>query len=804
MSKKLDLKETIASKEIYLASIIEIQKSLQDLIECVKKSFKEIGVKTAELSKTKEKKKFKKATIFETDKIKLRFSLDNNLLKAVKDINGKLYLPADKSWIVPLTVSNIDTLAELGFDIEENLLIWRKAKDVGITSDISAPGLDKSNKIAKTKGIKTKRAELEKLIETDDSYTIGALITLYKMQTADEQSSHSTRYQNNYGFNAIDSFILTDISKDYLRKGVLLDKQIRLIRTKLKKYTKQLTEIGITPVEIKTPAQKKKRKAFKTANILEDKIKLKFSYDEEVLLAVKDIPGKWYEPKDKSWTVPRTISNVDKLIEMGFDIEQELLDWRKEMDAGITSDINVPGLDDVLRPFQKIAVSFIESRNGRVLIGDEMGLGKTLETIAWMVYKGKSIFPILIVCPATLKLNWLAEFRKWTNWENKIEILSGTTPYPTTKPIAIINYDILFEWHEKIIESMCPKLMVMDESHYCKTSGTIYKKIDGMRKKVINTQRSYAVEVIAKNTKHVIGLTGTPFLNRPSEIFNQIRIINPKLFPSFKSFGNRYCNPTFNGFATVYSGASRTEELHSILKTELMIRRRKEDVLKELPEKTYTFQFLEIDNEREYRKAEEEIIAYLRSIDTKKADRARNAEALVRLNTLRQLVAVGKLKQAISWISDFIENNKLVVFAHHNKVISAIENAFKGQCVKIDGSVSHKKRQEAVELFQETDVPLFIGNIQAAGVGITLTATSHACFAEYPWSPGLYSQACDRVHRIGQKSAVTIWNLVASNTIEVDMVQMLENKAKMFNAVIDGNIEEDNGLFMDLINKLKK
>lgn len=648
--------------------------------------------------------------------------------------------------------------------------------------------------------------KIKEQIKNEDEYTVGALIALYKQQTPDEQSLDTTAHDNAAGFNAFDAPILSDISKYYLEKGKLSDKQIRLVRTKLVKYCEQLARIGVQPLSLEkaeTQQKKKRRKVKRAVKESDTLIRVEFTFSNEVLDQVKGIQGRKFIADGKYWTVPLTITNVDKLLEFGFQLDKELSDWYDGQVNGITDSIDIPGLNDILRPFQKYAVSFIDARNGRALIADEMGLGKTVEAIAWMQLHGSSVYPVVIVCPATLKLTWLGEINKFTDLGDDVEIIEGKTPYALTKPIAIINYDILWDWVGYFDDEFKPKLVIADEIHYCKSRGFGFKTIKGKKKKTVITKRSASLEILAKHTQYFIGLTGTPILNRPIEIYNPLKMIKPTLFPNFRQFAYRYCAPSFNGFATEYKGASNTIELNQILTKEVMLRRKKEDVLKELPPKTRALVPLEIDNMQEYRRAEKELIEYLHEIDPEKAKRAKRAKTLAQINTLRSLAVRGKMKQVSDWISDFIENDKLVVFAHHHETIDLLMDRFKSVAVKLDGRESKANRKEKEDKFQNDEsVRLFIGQIQAAGVGITLTAASNVAFVEYPWSPGIYVQAEDRCHRISQEDNVTVWNLIAENTIERSIAVLLEEKARTVSSIIDGDVSEDSGIFNDLLDNL--
>lgn len=639
------------------------------------------------------------------------------------------------------------------------------------------------------------RQKVKERIKTDKEFLVGSLIALYYCQESDERATKTTAYKNNVGFNGTDSKILTDMAEYYLKKEFLTDKQLMLIRSKMAKYAGQIAQLEPKPLKIgtrsdssskKPPKQKKKQ-----AEVYDDnwtKIKVEFPYDQELVHHIKGINGRKFIPEGKHWTVPLTITNVDRLLEADFLLSNELNEWYLKISGGVTSDISVPGLDDVLRPFQKEAVSYIESRDGRALIADEPGLGKSLESISWIQYHGEDIFSTIIVCPANLKLNWLKEFKKFTDFWNQVEVLYGITPYKPSNPILIINYDILHHWVNMLLNTIKPTLIIADELHKAKN-----------RKR----KRTKALGKLAKYTKYFIGLTGTPIDNRPVEIFQPLQMIKPTLFPNFWSFAQRYCNPTNNGWGWDFRGATNTLELHQILVRECMIRRKKEDVLKELPSKSRTFIPMEIDNREEYNKARDDLIKYLQEIDPEKAKRAKRAETLAQIATLRRLVVRGKMKQAIDWIEDFIENEKLVVFTYHQETAKQLMDHFENQAVKLVGGMTDKQREKAKNSFQnDENIRLFVGQIAAAGEGIDLFAASNVAFVEHPWTPGGLKQGEDRVHRIGQTLPVTCWNLVGSNTIDEEIAQSLEAKMQTMSEVIDGEGISEGSMFDEIINKL--
>ena len=214
-----------------------------------------------------------------------------------------------------------------------------------------------------------------------------------------------------------------------------------------------------------------------------------------------------------------------------------------------------------------------------------------------------------------------------------------------------------------------------------------------------------------------------------------------------------------------------------------------------------------MDNEKEYQSAERDFISFVqRTKGTDAAERASNAATLAEIEGLKQLAVQGKMKQAIDWIQNFLDSDgKLVVFAVHKFVIDALMTHFGTQlAVKIDGSTPMADRQRAVDVFQHNpECRLFIGNIQAAGIGITLTTASNVVFLELPWQPGALVQAEDRCHRIGQKDSVNIYYLLATDTIEEKIAQLLDRKRKILDAVLDGKETDQESLLSELMNEYK-
>ena len=557
------------------------------------------------------------------------------------------------------------------------------------------------------------------------------------------------------------------------------------------------------------------KKEEKRLEIKENIIDIYFPFDYSILNRVKALSGRRYHKEPTPhWNCPNIECNRIDLKTMGFDvpgIKETLI----EMPA-------LPShLQKIMFPYQKEGVQFVFQNKGRALIGDEMGLGKTIQALAY-IEVNPDIERALIICPASLKLNWAAEAGKWlTNYD--LYILNGKTATldvfkssqmisskTAKKKLVIINYDIMGSWLP-LLKRMPFDVAVADEVHYLKNN---------------KAKRTKACVEIGKKTKGFIGLSGTPIVNRPIEFFNALNLINPGLFNSFWNYTKKYCGAKKTKWGWDYTGATNTNELHEMV-NKIMIRRLKDEVLPDLPPKIRSVVPMSIDNRPEYQTAQSKVVEALgvtikekiakinqstklnkkqKEEAIRKAKMARNAEAMLVIEKLKQVAVKGKMKAAIDWIETYLKTeNKLVVFCVHKETIKLLQKAFPKNHVTIDGSVSQKDRHNAVERFQNDDnVKLFFGNIKAAGVGLTLTAAHATCFLEFDWVPAGHLQAEDRVHRIGQEAeSVHAYYLTAVNTIDQDIMEMLEEKAKVLDQILDGKKIDKNSIFSKLLSKLR-
>jgi len=357
------------------------------------------------------------------------------------------------------------------------------------------------------------------------------------------------------------------------------------------------------------------------------------------------------------------------------------------------------------------------------------------------------------------------------------------------------------------------KILVLDEVHYIKN----YK-----------AKRTQAVQQV--KSEKIIALSGTPLLNRPIELWTTLHLVAPKIFKDFWYFAKRYCNAHQTRYGWDMNGASNLEELAMKLRTTIMLRREKKDVLMELPDKIRTViplklqlsvEIIKIENEiKNILKQLEEMTARINELKQKiKAGEVEEKElkdeiekirlrrmesqkvAFERIEKYRQEIAKAKLPFIVEFIRDIITQNgdSLVVFCHHQEIYDALLKEFGDIAVGIVGGMDARERQEAVEKFQnDKNIKIFVGSIHAAGEGITLTRASKVVFAEYDWTPAKMIQAEDRVHRIGQKEIVNSYWFSVINSIDEMFIGKLIQKMNIINTTLETK-DEDVILFLSNI-----
>jgi SWI/SNF-related matrix-associated actin-dependent regulator 1 of chromatin subfamily A len=365
----------------------------------------------------------------------------------------------------------------------------------------------------------------------------------------------------------------------------------------------------------------------------------------------------------------------------------------------------------------------------------------------------------------------------------------GSARSPAVPPagdITILNYEIVVA-HGPALARRRPRALVVDESHYCKNP---------------QARRTQAVRRLAESVVRDglrLALTGTPVLNHPEELIAQLRIIG-----RLDDFGSGA------RFAREFEGQLSEERLHWHLRRRCFVRRLKSDVLPQLPAKRRVVVPMALANEPEYRLAEEDVVAWLRSqpmdlseLDSRIAATLR-AERLAQLTTLQRLAARGKLAGALAWVHDFLASGEpLVLFARHVEVQEAVLRRFP-EALHVLGSDSLARREGSISAFQASSGPaLIVCATRAAAQGITLTRASNVCFLELEWTPAMHDQAEDRCHRIGQRDAVTAWYLLAAGTIDETMAALIQRKRGIVAAVTDGRQMDGDSLVEGVIRELR-
>jgi SWI/SNF-related matrix-associated actin-dependent regulator 1 of chromatin subfamily A len=478
------------------------------------------------------------------------------------------------------------------------------------------------------------------------------------------------------------------------------------------------------------------------------------------------------------------------------------------------SKINVPapaGLSYI--PFQLAGIEYALDHPG-TLFGDEMGLGKTIQALGAINSKPE-INRVLVICPASLKINWRNEIKKWLIRPLTVGIARSTEEFPESD-IVIINYDILKKFSLDI-HSVNWDAIICDEAHYLKNPAAQRSKIVLGNNKYTRKGREKAILPLDSNYK--FALSGTPAVNRPKELFSILHWLDPQTWPDFFQFALKYCDAHKTDYGWNFDGASNLSELQDQMRSSVMIRRLKEDVLKELPEKRR--QIIEIPNDdfskelKAERKAiadhKKQIVTFRKKLrfakinSTEKefreeAKKLRQGASISfeEIARARHKIALAKCPHVIEHLRSIIDQGqKVICFAHHLDVIKKIFEAFPGQAAQIIGSMPIEKRQEAVEKFQnDPECMIFVGSIQACREGLTLTAASKVVFAEFLYVPGHLLQAEDRAHRIGQKSFVLVQYLVVSESIDAHMIKTVVHKMEVLEATLDS--QEKTGASNDI------
>ena len=521
-----------------------------------------------------------------------------------------------------------------------------------------------------------------------------------------------------------------------------------------------------------------------------------------------------YIPTLNAFAFDRTVNSVLEIAKVENAIfDDSFIQLKAKIDRVLAKrqeDIKALNLPECMYPFQKETIYQMLHMTGNILLASDMGTGKSLMTIQYLACASKQMecYPAVIVCPASLKTNWAMEFHKW-NPTVKTYVINGRSSYEDLyvlnsakqADVVIINYDILgvddkeaqkrekariqkakdegrpyrkafipiSGWVDYINNEIKPNVVICDEVQAIESS------------KAVRTRG--VIQIAINENIQKVFLSGTPFTSKVVQFYNACHLLAPDLFPKEYDFKQRYCDPHYNGFGWEYKGASNIPELREKL-SGIMIRHKKEDVLPQLPKKQKIPIYFDMDkNSRKVYDSMEMELAEQEGIH-QFAYLAKMKEALVDI----------KLEAVIQFIKDMLEvEDKLVVFTYHKRTFDEITKTFGKQCVGIDGSTPTNKRQEIINSFQDDEnVKIFCGQENAAGTGITLTASHTIIFTEWGKDIATMRQCEDRIARIGQKAdRCILYYLIVKDTIDETPMSSLDKHGKDLDNVLDGNADNN-------------
>lgn len=500
--------------------------------------------------------------------------------------------------------------------------------------------------------------------------------------------------------------------------------------------------------------------------------------------------GFRWDPEDRKWwtsdleraaglACARTSAAASRLREA--DSEVAAAERRREEIAAQLQ--SPPGLE--YRPFQRIGAARMATQTG-TLLGDDMGLGKTVQAIgALNALPREEAFPVVVVCPATLKLLWRDMFARWLVHENvSVAVAEGDRLSPAD--VSIVNYDVLRRHSDKLL-SQRPRTLIADEAHYAKTLRRSGKAWTG-------SIRAKQLQKLSAGIGRRMFLTGTPATSRPADLWPLLTMLDARAWPEkgFFYFAKKFCGAYHNGYGWDFSGSSNLEELQLRLKRSgLLLRRRKEEVLTELPPKTRTLVRLSCDRRtiREELEKKEAVDWVLGKVSREIVDALdAPAVAFAEVAAVRHSAALRKAGAVADFVRETLETeSKVVVFAHHLDVQDKLLREL-ATCnpVVVRGDTPSIARAERIAQFQEDpSVRVIVGGFQPLGAGVTLTASRTVVFAELDWLPATVSQAEDRVHRIGQNSAVQVYHVVLDGSVDARLAQIIMDKQEVLDAMLD-------------------
>lgn len=544
-----------------------------------------------------------------------------------------------------------------------------------------------------------------------------------------------------------------------------------------------------------------------TYEVKDGRIYFTTHYNPGFIFDVKQIPGRIYIPETKQWHCPVndiTLKQIKELVVKNsfINVGRAEDDILYHPDDETVSERILNGLEHKIQgklsmpfnlyPYQKEAIAYQLTKRS-VINAADMGLGKTIMAIVSV--EVEDLFPCLVVTPASVKYNWLYQWGV-VNTSRAVTVINDIT-FDKSSDVFIINYDSLGR-SEKNDNGDVRVNLKYEELANIKFKSVICDEAQNVKNS--KTLRSRVLKKLIKGVDYRFMLTGTPVLNRPSEMINLLSLIGvfDKLFGGWKNYVYKYCDAKITRYGYDISGASNLIELNDYLKQHCYYRVEKRDVLKDLPERVDTVLYVDIENRNEYESAKNDLINYLKeNFGQLKADKALMAEQLVLINTLLRLSAVGKFEQITGWIDDYLESSvgKLVVFGVHVELLKQL--AEKYSCDLIIGEVEQRKRFDIVKSFQKNKKRVLFMNIQTGGVGIDglQNVASDVLFVEMPWRYADIEQAVSRLERVGQRDNIFAYFMLGRDTIDIDMWNMILKKRQVTDGVNKG-VDFDSSKYM--------
>lgn len=542
-----------------------------------------------------------------------------------------------------------------------------------------------------------------------------------------------------------------------------------------------------------------------TINQTPSVFEITFQYRPSIKDDVKAIPGSKWNPVKKTWTVPIAENQQVQTLIQKYGIWQQS-EQPEEYDV-------IPELPELNSELQLKRPLFEFQSKGvaqglafkTFINGDQPGLGKTSQAIATVI--GANAFPCLIICPSTLKENWKREWDIVAGMPAMV--LSDKTKNSWSEyfrvgyfKVFIVNYESLKKYFVESINTPKGEKFKLNHIHFRNTT-SLFKSVvldELHRCKDGSTQQAKFVMGITRGKEYIIGLTGTPVVNKPKDLVSQLKIINRLHdFGGYKVFMDRYCGG--NG-----SGAFNLQELNYKLCTTCFFQRQKKDVLKDLPDKIRQIVLCDITTRDEYKAALDDLAVYLKEYKEKSEtdiQKSLRGEIMVKIGICKNISARGKMNEVMEYIDEVVDaGEKIVVFIHQKEIALKLLSTYP-KAVSVRGDDDMISRQKSVDSFQnDPKVQVIICSIKAAGVGLTLTASSRVAFVELPWHPADCDQCEDRTHRIGQKNAVNAAYFIGKDTIDEYIYEIIESKREVANTITGTHDDVQREIIDKLTNSL--